>query len=184
LLSAPRLHAIGSLLAAALVAADARAEPQVSAVLTTGAGDVQLGERRVVAFELGARADVLFLRTRDGTMGVGPFVGVGTEAFNSLSFEGGIDWLVPVLPDLPFVLSAGAFDRRDEGASQRGVLGELQWGAHPYSFEGHYDMAFGLFLEARYALDPTREADVIGGVAIDLSVLGYPFLLAYQAITR
>jgi hypothetical protein len=45
-------------------------------------------------------------------------------------------------------------------------------------------MAFGLFLEARYALDPTREADVIGGVAIDLSVLGYPFLLAYQAITR
>jgi len=145
---------------------------------------VQLGERRVVAFELGARADVLFLRTRDGTMGVGPFVGVGTEAFNSLSFEGGIDWLVPVLPDLPFVLSAGAFDRRDEGASQRGVLGELQWGAHPYSFEGHYDMAFGLFLEARYALDPTREADVIGGVAIDLSVLGYPFLLAYQAITR
>jgi hypothetical protein len=172
------------LLGSALVASDAVAEPQVSAVLTTGAGDVELGERRVVAYELGARADVLFLRSRDGTMGLGPFLGVGTEAFNSLSLEGGVDWLVPVLPDLPFVLSAGAFDRRDEGASQRGVLGELQWGAHPYSFEGHYDMAFGLFLEARYALDVPREADLVGGIAIDLSLFGYPFLLAYQAISR
>ncbi len=184
MLSAARLRGLGALLTTALVAADAAADPQVSAVVTAGAGGVELGERRVAAFHLGARADVLFLRSRDGTMGLGPFVGLSTEAFNSLALEGGLDWLVPVLPDLPFVLSAGAFDRHDEGASQRGVLGELQWGAHPYNFEGHYDMAFGLFVETRYSLDPVHEADVIGGVAIDLSLLGYPFVLAYQAITR
>jgi hypothetical protein len=45
-------------------------------------------------------------------------------------------------------------------------------------------MAFGLFLEARYALDVPREADLVGGIAIDLSLFGYPFLLAYQAISR
>ena len=103
------------------VATAARADPQVSsALLTVGGGVVSEGDRTVGAFHLGARGDVLFLRRRDREMGLGPFVAVGSEAFRSVSFEGGIDWLVPAWVDFPFVFAAGAFDRFDGSPGSRG----------------------------------------------------------------
>jgi hypothetical protein len=163
----------------------ASADPQASAVLTLGAGAVSLSGATVGAFHLGARGDILFLRDHDRAMGIGPFVAVGSEAFHSVSFEAGVDWLVPTPSvDFPFTFAAGAYDRFDEAGPRRGVLGEVLWGSHGYNFNGHYDLAFGLFVEARYALGDAREEDLLGGVAIDLSLFGYPFLLAYQAIAR
>jgi hypothetical protein len=165
--------------------ARAAADPQASALVIAGAGAVSLGGGSVAAFHLGARGDLLFLRDRDRAMGVGPFVSVESEAFRSLSVEAGIDWLVPA-PSVtfPFTFAAGGYDRRDDAGARQGVLGEILWGSHGYNFDGHYDLAFGLFAEVRYALGSGREEDVIGGVAIDLSLLGYPFLLAYEAIAR
>ncbi len=157
----------------------------MSTQLTIGGGDVSLGSHRVPAFHLGARGDVLFLRDRDRAMGVGPFLAVGSEAFRSLSLEGGVDWLVPApSADFPFTFAAGVYDRWDEAGARQGVLGEILWGARGYNFDSHYNLAFSLFVEGRYALGSTREEDVIGGVAIDLSILGYPFLLAYEAIAH
>jgi hypothetical protein len=150
-----------------------------------GAGAVSLGGGSVGAFHLGARGDILFLRDRDRAMGIGPFVGIGSEAFRSVSFEAGVDWLVPAPSvDFPFTFAAGAYDRLDEAGARQGVLGEILWGSRGYNFDSHYDLAFGLFVEARYALGDAREEDVVGGVAVDLSLFGYPFLLAYQAIAR
>ena len=118
-------------------------------------------------------------------MGLGPFFAVGSEAFRSVSFEAGVDWLVPAPSvDLPFTFSSGVYDRFDGIGSRRGVLGEVLWGPRGYNFDGHYEVSFGLFVEFRHALGEAREEDVIGGVAIDLSLLGYPFLLAYQAIAH
>ncbi len=179
-----RLSSLASL-ALLGIAKEAWADPQASALLTTGVGRVSLGDGPVAAYHLGARADVLFLRDSDRAMGVGPFIGVGSEAFRSVSFEAGVDWLVPAPSvDFPFTFVAGGYDRLNEAGARQGVLGEILWGSRGYNFNGHYDLAFGLFVEARYALGSTREEDVIGGVAIDLSLFGYPFLLAYQAIAR
>ena len=64
-------------LAGALVAlaADARATPQANAGLTIGGGASDLRAPPAHAFfHLGARADVLFLRTRSRDMGIGPYV--------------------------------------------------------------------------------------------------------------
>ena len=184
LLGVPRVALLGSALVVAL-SARASADPQVSALATAGAGRVPLDQGSVAAFHLGARGDLLFLRDRDRAMGLGPFVSVESEAFRSLAVAGGVDWLVPwPSVSFPFTLGAGAYERRDEAGSRKGALGEIFWGSHGYNFDGHYDSAFGLFVEMRYAVGSVREEDLIGGVAIDLSLLGYPFILAYEAIAR
>jgi hypothetical protein len=148
-----------------------------------GGGAVTDDDRTVGAFHLGARGDVLFLRRSDRDMAVGPFVDVGSENFRSLSVEGGIDWLVPASVDFPFILAAGAFDRFDRGEGPRaGALAEILWGSRGYNFDSHYDLSFQLFVEGRYAPGSVAEEDLLGGIAVDLSMFAYPVLLAIGAL--
>ena len=69
----------------------AGADPQAGAALTVGGGvaGLQPDGRKMPVFHLGVRADLLFLRERDRDMAVGPYVEVGTEAFESLALGGG-----------------------------------------------------------------------------------------------
>jgi len=163
----------------------AHADPQISSALTLGGGAVglQSGGRAVGVFHLGGRADVLFLRSRDRDMGIGPYVEVASEAFHSLEAGGGVDWLIPASSSFPFILSAGVAERHtSETGWEPGVSGALFFGSRGYNFHSAYDLTAGLFVQVRRSLGDSHDTDVIGGLQVDFALLAFPFLYAFNAL--
>ncbi len=180
----PVRRTLALLMALSAIGAPSRAEadPQFHTGLTLGGAITDLRTTGPgVAFELGGRANVLFLRNRFSDMGIGPYVDLQTVAFDRLDTGGGIDWLVPGLGG-SFILSGGGFGRFEPGGPRAGALGRLFWGAHSYNFHGSYVHGAGLFAEGRFALDSSRSADVIVGAEIDLFYLAAPGIFLYEAI--
>lgn len=89
----------------------ASAEPQFSAGLTQGLAltDLRSGGPRY-ALHLGGRFDVLFLRERPTSMGVGPYIDLATEAYDTFQTGGGVEWLIPT-GGTALILSGGGFAR-------------------------------------------------------------------------
>jgi hypothetical protein len=176
--------ALGALLS--LLAADAKATPQVSAGLTTGAAltDLRAENAPRLAYHLGGRLDVLLLRDRANRMALGPYVDVATAAFDTFETGGGLEWLLPA-GDTAFIFSAGAFARTSRFGWEPGAAGTIFWGSRSFNYHSTYSLGAGLFLQGRYGLaGDGRQADAIFGVQIDLEYLALPFLFAYEAIAH
>jgi hypothetical protein len=183
---AVRVIVVGAALAAPLLASrPAVATPQISAGLTTGAAltDLRYGSGPRLAYHLGGRFDVLFLRDRPGTMALGPYIDVATAAFDTLESGGGLEWLLPA-GDTAFILSGGAFARTSRFGLEPGLATTLFWGSRSFNYHSAYSLGVGLFAQGRYGLGDGRQADAIFGVQLDLEYLVLPFLFAYEAITR
>ncbi len=161
-----------------LWAADGAATPQVSIGTTLGGVLEDVTKSPVQgAAHWGGRADVLFLRSRGTDMAVGPYVDIATASFHDVDVGGGVEWLLPVRDDLPFVLSGGAFVRSGEGQSWGpGLEGTLFWGGRSYNFHSWYGMATGLFAQTRY-LPGSDRADIVFGIQIDGEILLMPSML-------
>ena len=172
--------------ALATAAGTTAASPQANLGLTVGGGATDLrtnGPRG--AFHLGARADVLFLRSRNREMAVGPYADVATAAFDTLEVGGGVEWLIPVSESIPFVLSAGMIERRAPSFGwQPGAESTLFVGSRSHNFTSWYGLAAGFFVQGRYGFGDAKQADLLAGAQIDLSLFAYPFLLAYEALRR
>ena len=166
----------------------ARADPQVSFGVTAGDGITNLrdGSGPRNAFHAGIRGDLLFLRSRENQMAIGPYVEVLTERFNSLDMGGGIEWILPAFPAFPFVLSAGPFVRNAEGYGgyQPGVAAALFFGPRSYNFASVYGLANGIYVQTRYGLGDAKQADLLFGIQIDLAVLALPWIFTYEAIAH
>ena len=118
-------------------------------------------------------------------MAVGPYVELVTEGFASVEVGGGVEWLVPVWTPVPFVFSAGLFERKAPGFSLApGVASTVFLGSRSYNFHSVYELAAGFFVQGRYGFGDARQADVTAGLQLDLSLFAYPFLFAYQALGR
>ena len=168
-----------------LRATPASADPQANAGLTLGGAATDLRTAPSSAFHLGARGDVLFLRNRGSDMALGPYVEVLSESFRTLEAGGGVEWLVPVRDELPLVLSAGGFARRAPGVSwEPGVASSVFFGSRSYNFHSFYDLAAGIFVQGRWGLGDAHQADVIVGVQMDLVLLAYPLIFAYEALAH
>ena len=169
-----------------LAAARAAAAPQANAGLTVGGAATDLRTTGPHgALHLGMRADVLFLRSRDREMALGPYVDFVTEGFDSAELGAGVEWLLPVWSAVPFVFSAGTLARRAAGVAWApGVASTVFVGSRSYNFDSFYALAAGFFVQGRYGFGAARQTDVIAGLQVDLSLLGYPFLFAYQAMSR
>jgi hypothetical protein len=134
------------------------------------------------AFHLGARGDLLFLRSSPRQMGLGPYVDVATAGFRDVDAGGGLSWLVPLWEDLPVVLSGGAFAR--EGRTRTlapGVEGTLFAGSRSYNFHSSYGMAIGLFAQTRWVPESPSTLDVVIGVQLDAEILALPVLFVVNA---
>lgn len=165
---------------------EAEAAPQVSVGTTIGGAITDLRtDGPHAAFHLGLRGDALFFRSRDANMAIGPYLELLTEAFDSLETGGGVSWLAPVWPSVPFVVSAGAYARRAPGlAWEPGVTGQLFFGPRGYNFHSVYGLADGLFVQGRYGLGDGKQADVVIGAQIDLAVVALPFLFVYEGLAH
>jgi hypothetical protein len=160
----------------------ADANPQMSVGLTLGGGAANLRTRPLGVFHMGLRADVLLLRAHDKDMGIGPYVEALTVAFETFEVGGGVSWLIPVTEHVPLVLSAGAHARGYEGGWEPGVEASLWMGSRSVNFESVYGLAIGVFVEGRYGLGQGQQADILGGVQLDLELFALPFVLLYNAV--
>jgi hypothetical protein len=162
------------------------ADPQASAGLTLGAAfPGVVGPSESATVHLGGRADVLFLRSRERDMALGPYVDVATAGFRNADAGGGAEWLLPVTEDVPVVLSTGAFARSGGGRSWApGLEGTLFCGSRSYNFHSWYGLAVGLFVQTRWLPESPATLDVVAGVQLDAALLVMPFLFAYTALTH
>jgi hypothetical protein len=173
------------LLLVAFAAKRADAAPQISSGLTTGAAltDMRADNGPRLAYYLGGRVDVLFLRERANTMALGPYLEIASTAFDTFESGGGLEWLIPA-GDTAFILSAGAFARTSRFGFEGGAAGPLFWGSRSYNYHSVYSIGAGLFLQGRYGCGDGRLADGVLGVLVELEYMALPFVFAYQAITR
>lgn len=133
---------------------------------------------------LGGRADVLWLRDRNGAMAVGPYLAGGTVGFRSADAGGGVEWLVPLSQDVPLVLSAGAFARAgDVRGWAAGYEGGLFLGSRSYNFHSWYGMAIGGFAAARIVPAWADAREIVVGLQVDAEILVLPALLLWGALS-
>ena len=156
--------------------------PQVSVGLTLGGGAADLRTRPLGVFHMGLHGDVLFFRDRDKDMAMGPYVELLTVAFETVEVGGGVSWLIPVSEHFPLVLSAGAHARGYPGGWEPGVHARIWMGSRSLNFDSAYGLAAGLFVEGRYGLGDGQQADILGGVQLDLELFALPFVLLYNAV--
>ncbi len=160
--------------------APARAEPQGNASLTLGGAGVGAdGEFWDHAeFHLGLRGDVLFGRDQSDDFGAGPYLELGTFAFDELQLGGGGSVLFPIHDSLPLVASVGGFARigDDDFGVEPGIAGSLFWGSRSYNFHASYVMAMGLLVGYRATFGESRESALLVAAQLDLGLLGVPLV--------
>jgi hypothetical protein len=177
----PTVLVAGLMLASLAATRVADATPQLSAAATTGVAFTDLrtnGPR--VAYHLGGRFDALFLRDDPRDMALGPYVDVATAAFDTFEAGGGVEWLIPI-DATAFILSAGTFARTSSFGWEPGAAGTVFWGSRSFNYHSSYALGVGLFAQGRYGFGDGHQADVIGGVQVDLEYLALPFLLVVNA---
>ena len=115
-------------------------------------------------------------------MAIGPYIETSTEGFESIAMGGGGEWLAPIWPSFPFVLSAGAYAERAPGYPwSPGISTRLFWGPRSYNFHSVYGLAAGLFVDGRMALAESDRAAIVIGAQVDFATLALPFILAINA---
>jgi hypothetical protein len=131
-----------------------------------------------IAFCGGVGGDVLFGRERAGDFGAGPYLAVGTAAFDDVRVSGGARWLVPAIEDFPVVISTGAL------VTDAGALGfdaSAFFGLRSYNFHGSYNVAAGVIGGAQRTFGEGSTTVLSLGVQVDALVLAAPFMLAWSA---
>jgi hypothetical protein len=129
--------------------------------------------------------DVLFLRSRERDMGLGPFLEVATAGFRNVDTGGGAEWLLPMTEEVPLVLSTGGFLRSGTGRSWApGLEGGLFGGSRSYNLHSWYGLAVGVFVQTRWLPESPATLGVVGGIQLDVALLAMPVLFAYTALPR
>jgi hypothetical protein len=126
------------------------------------------------AFRFGLNGAVVFLRKSNRDFGLGFYTEVMTSSFRDVMPGGGIMAVIPVHRFLPLVLSGGAYYDYD-GHHAGGVSGRLWWGVRNHNLTGHYNMTYGLWVEAKANLWGNEDLIVAAGVDIDLYLLVAPW---------
>lgn len=159
----------------------AHAEPQATAGLTVGVGAV--GERGAFwdhgEFHLGLRSDVMFFREDPYDFGLGPYVELGTFAFDEFQFGGGATLHIPIHEHFPLVASVGGFGRvgDDDFGLDPGFAGALFWGSRSYNFHANYVLAAGLLVGYRQTFGQSQESTLLVAAQVDLAVLALPVIM-------
>lgn len=160
----------------------ASADPQISVGLLGAGGASELRTRGPIGvFAMGLRGDALFFRRGDRDFAFGPYAEVMTVAFETFEAGGGASLLIPITDQVPLVVSFGVHARGYDGGWEPGLETMLWMGSRSYNFHSLYGLAVGGFIEGRYGLGDGKQADILGGVQVDLEVFALPFILLYNA---
>lgn len=171
------------------------AAPQGNASLTLGGAGTGTSGRfwEGIEFHLGVRGDALFLREDGHDFGLGPYVELGTLAFDELQVGGGLSVLLPVDPTFPLIASVGPYARVGEvpvadGPSvlgaEPGFAASLFWGSRSYNFDAGYEVVWwGVSLGFRQSFGESHESAFTLALQFDLALAGMPMLLLAEALS-
>jgi hypothetical protein len=137
------------------------------------------GSEGRVAFCGAAHADVILGRQRERDFGVGPYLTLGTVAFDDLRGALGASFLVPTWDDLALVVSAGGLL---DDAGRVGTDGSLFFGIRSYNFHGSYNFGAGIVLDVERTFGDEPATVLAAGLRVDGLALALPFLLAWGAL--
>ncbi len=164
-----------------MLSASARADPQWNASWLTGVcGTGSNAYWKHTCWFNGLRGDVLFGRSRNADLGVGPFLHVTTAGFQDVRLGGGVTTLLPVHPYFPIGLSAGGYARHSAAGWEPGLSGWFFFGSKSYNYHSSYIMTGGLLVGMNYGLGPTKERTIVIAAQIDGLVLALPFIIGYE----
>lgn len=177
--------ALAGLTASLACTAPASADPQLSGALTTGAAltDMRASNGPRVAYHLGGRFDALLFRDRAGTMALGPYIDLATEAFDTFQTGGGLGWLIPI-GEPALIVSAGGFARTSRFGWEPGAQATIFVGARSFNYHSLYSPGVGIFAQGRYGFGDGQQADAILGLHLDLEYVVLPALFVYEAIAH
>jgi len=179
-----RAAASATLAACASLATTALADPQWDVGLTSGvAGRGRPGSFwSDTAYYGSIRGDLIFGRSSEHDVGVGPALEIATTDFDDLRLLGGATAVLP-LGDL-FAVSAtpSAYVRAHDDTTSAGVSGRLFLGFKSYNYESAYAMGAGLLLGYDQDLGGSKEHAAIVAVQLDALIVALPFALVYQLI--
>lgn len=163
------------------LAASAHADPQWNASWLTGVCGVGSNAYwKHTCWYNGLRADVVFGRSRNADVGVGPYLHVTTAGFDDVRFGGGVTTILPIHPYFPLGLSAGAYARHSADGWEPGLSGFLFIGSKSYNYHSSYIMTGGLLVGMNYGLGPTKERTIVIAAQIDGLALALPFIIGYE----
>jgi hypothetical protein len=123
------------------------------------------------------RGDVLFGRSRDSDLGVGPAVELGTAAFSDVRLTLGPTVFLPIGDVLGLAATPALLARRDDGVTSLGASGRLFAGIRAMNHYGEYSMAGGLVLGFDRDLGDSGETAVVIAAHVDGLVLAVPVML-------
>lgn len=179
-----RAAASATLAACASLATTALADPQWDVGLTSGvAGRGRPGSFwSDTAYYGSIRGDLIFGRSSEHDVGVGPALEIATTDFDDLRLLGGATAVLP-LGDL-FAVSAtpSAYVRAHDDTTSAGVSGRLFLGFKSYNYESAYAMGAGLLLGFDQDLGGSKEHAAVVAVQLDALIVALPFALVYQLI--
>jgi hypothetical protein len=159
----------------------AHADPQWNASLLTGVcGTGSHAYWQHTCWFNGLRSDVLFGRSQNTDVGVGPYLHLTTAGFEDVRLGGGVTTLLPVHPYFPLGLSAGGYARHSAAGWEPGLSGWLFVGSKSYNYHSSYIMTGGLLVGLNYGLGRTRERTIVIAAQIDGLVLALPFIIGYE----
>jgi hypothetical protein len=176
-----RAVAIPASVVALLVAPQALAEPQGRGGLRAGVcgTGVEHAVWQRITFCPGLTFDLILGRERNRDVGIGPFVEVSTAGFWDVRMGGGVTALVPMHPDFPLAVSAGAYAHELEAVA---LGGTLFFGARSFNFHGSYNLALGLFASGAVDLGAEHATLVTVGADVDLFFVAAPFVLLADVV--
>jgi hypothetical protein len=168
----------------ATFAKSALADPQWDVGLTSGvAGLGRPGSFwSNTAYYGSIRGNLIFGRSSEHDVGVGPALEVATTNFDDLRLLGGATAVLP-LGDL-FAVSAtpSVYVRAHDDTTSPGVSGRLFLGFKSYNYESAYAMGAGLLLGFDQDLGGSKEHAAVVAVQLDALIVALPFALVYQLI--
>jgi len=168
--------ALALTLAPATRAEDAR--PQwngalVAGIAGTGAGGTVWDG---TVFYGAIRGDVLFGRTRDSSVGIGPALELGTAAFSDVRLAAGPTVFVPLGDVIGLAATPAALLRHDDGLTSAGVSGRIFCGIRSLNHYGDYSLASGLVLGVDKDLDDRGGSAIVVAAQVDGLVLAIPVM--------
>lgn len=157
----------------------ANAGPQISTGVQLGVAGVSAegSPWQYTNFYGAVHGDVLFGRDSPLDVGIGPYAMVATSGFDDFRFGAGGSVLLPIHPDLPPVLSLGAYGRSSEPEWSVGVSGRMFWGLRSYNYHSVYGLAAGLFGGVDVDVTSQNQVTIVIGAQVDNEFLILPGLI-------
>lgn len=169
-------------LAATAIEGRAAAGPQWHLALSPGGCYVDAPANDGWSWCGSASGHILFLRSRDRDLGLGPYARVLGVVGDGTSTSAGASALLPVSPTFPFVLSAGALVSSRGDELSPGVDLWLFWGPTSYNFHSSYSMASGVLIGAQKTWGSTPATTIALMGQLDFALAAIPFIALFELV--